>query len=183
MMNKIQQAFPSLSEKRRWWKKGYRLPPRYGLIILGGGLLMFAGDNRVLVATSGVVKPQEILVIFASFAGMISLIVAAAPVPARALWRRCYRLLIYPLYVAALFLILGTLVTFAGTLNLVLQQPAAHAYVNDVISFTQVNAELALSRPESVHKRHGLQDSPERVSRCPADSYTPRGIRHRLRST
>ena len=146
MLTKIKQAFSSsLSEKPRGWQKRFRLPPRYGLIILGSGLLMFGGSNRVITATSGVVKPQVVLVLFASFSGIISLIVAAAPVPARALWRRCYRLLMYPLYVAAVFLILGMLFTLAGTLNFALQRTAAQAYINDVISFTQVNAELVLA--------------------------------------
>jgi hypothetical protein len=142
MLTKIKQAFSSsLSEN----PKGYRLPPRYGLIILGSGLLMFGGINRVLSVTTDAVKPQVVLVLLASSGGMLSLILAAAPVPAHAVLRRCYRLLMYPLCTASVFLILGMLITFAGTLNLVLQRSAAHAYVNDVISFTQVNTELVLA--------------------------------------
>jgi hypothetical protein len=141
MITKIKQAISSLSENQ----KGYRLPPRYGLIILSSGLLMFAGSNRVPNATAGEIKPQVILVLLASFTAITGLILAAAPLPAPAVLRRWYRLFMYPLCVAAVFLILGMLVTFAGTLNLVLQRSPAQAYNNDVISFTQVNAELALA--------------------------------------
>jgi hypothetical protein len=145
MIANIKQAFSSPPQKPRRRQKGSTLPPRYGLIILGSGLLMFAGSSRVYTATAGVVKPQVALVLLASFAGVLSLIVAAAPLRAPAPWRRWYRLLMYPLCAAAVFLILGTLVTFAGTLNLALQRSAAQTYGNDVISFTQVNAELVLA--------------------------------------
>jgi hypothetical protein len=137
---------PSSSWWRRAWRKWQGVPPRYGLVILGSGLLMFAGSNRVIGATAGLIKPQVVLVVLASIAGLLSLIMAASsPFRAPPIWYRCYRWARYPIYTCGLYLILGTFVTFAGTLSLALQPTASQVYHNDVLSFTYVNAELVLS--------------------------------------
>lgn len=128
----------------RWWQRQHRLPPRYMLIVLGSGLLMFAGSNRVTGSTTGTVKPQVALVLLASLVGIVSLIVASAPISPPAIWYRWYKWLGYPILTGAVFLILGTLVVLAGTLSLALQHSAVQAYRNDVTSFTHVNAELVL---------------------------------------
>jgi hypothetical protein len=135
---------PSGSWWRRRWQGWQSLPPRYGLIILGGGLLMFAGSNRVTQATAGVVKPQEVVVVLAAIAGLLSLIAASAPFSAPRIWYRHYRWARYPIYCAGLFLMLGTFVTFEGTLSLSLS-PAAQVYQNDVLSFTHINSGLVLA--------------------------------------
>src|SRR5215472_6936794 len=122
---------PSDSWWRRRWQGWQSLPPRYGLIILGSGLLMFAGSNRVTQATVGVVKPQEVLVVLAVMAGLLSLIVASAPFSAPRIWHRHYSWARYPIYCAGVFLILGTFVTFEGTLSLSMS-PASQVYQNDV---------------------------------------------------
>ena len=133
---------------RSWWYSKWRLwqglSPRYGLIILGGSLLMFAGSNRVTGATNGIVKPQEILVMLAALAGLSSLIAAGAYFSAPRSWYRVYSWMRYPLYAVGLLLALGTLLTFAGTLELAVQ-PAAQVYENDVLAFTHVNAKLVLA--------------------------------------
>jgi hypothetical protein len=105
---------------------------------------MFAGSNRVTEATAGVVKPQEVAVVLAAMVGLLSLIAASAPFSAPQIWYRHYRWARYPIYCAGLFLILGTFVTFEGTLGLSLS-PASQVYHNDVLSFTHINAGLVLA--------------------------------------
>jgi hypothetical protein len=137
---------PSSSWWRRAWRKWQGAPTRYGLVIMGGGLLMFAGSNRVIGATAGLIKPQVVLVVLASIAGLVSLIIAASsPFRAPQTWYRHYRWVRYPIYTCGLYLILGTFVTFTGTLSLALQPTASQVYHNDVLSFTHINAELVLS--------------------------------------
>ncbi len=126
------------------WRMWKELPPRYGLIVAGSGLLMFAGSNRVTAATNGVVKPQEIVVVLAGLLGLSILVASGSSFSVPRSWYRYYAWLRYPLFAVGLFLFLGTLVTFAGTLELAIL-PTAHVYENDVLSFTHVNAELVLA--------------------------------------
>ncbi len=130
--------------QRRWFR-WRRLPLRYAAIVLGCGLLMFAGSSRVFGATPGTTKPQVALVLATALAGMASLIAAGMPISAPPAWKRLYRWLRALIYVAALLLMLGTFAVFAGTLALAIQYPASQTYVNDVISFTHVNAGLVLA--------------------------------------
>jgi hypothetical protein len=107
---------------------------------------MFAGSNRVIGATAGLIKPQVVLVLLATLIGVVSLIIAASSsFHAPQIWYRHYRWVRYPLYTCGLFLILGTFVTFTGTLGLALQPTASLVYHNDVLSFTHVNADLVLA--------------------------------------
>ena len=120
-------------------------PVRYGIIALSGGLLVLASAASVPLGPAARTPGRELLTVVAGAFGLLLSLVAAMPLSRpqasspRRLWRS--RLLLSVAVICAI----GTLVTFAGGAYTVLNAPASESYVTDIVSFTHMNAQLAMN--------------------------------------
>jgi hypothetical protein len=120
------------------------LPPRYGAIALGSGLLMLGCAASVPLGPAANTAGRESLTVVASAAGLLLLLAACLPLSVPEAWPRWYARLRHLALGVAGLLTLGSLVTFAGGVHLMAQGPA-QAYVTDIVSLTHTDTELFLS--------------------------------------
>lgn len=121
------------------------LPPRYGVIVLGSALLMFGSAASAPLGPQANAPWRELLAMLSAVGGLALVFGASLSTHAPARWRHWRAWSRRAALVAAPLLALGTLLTSAGAATLTLYAPAAQSYTTDIISFTHVNAELALA--------------------------------------
>jgi|GEM_PF-642728 hypothetical protein len=139
----IAYALATLKERIAWRRGG--LPMRYGGLITGSGLLMFASVASIPLGPWTNAPLRELLAVMSGAAGLACLMGSCLVVPVRAAWRRWYQRL-RPLTLAlALLLSVGTVVTFAGGVELITILPAPRTYFTDILAFSHMDAQLLLA--------------------------------------
>jgi glycosyl transferase family 87 len=120
------------------------MPPRYGLIALGSALLMIGSAAFVPLGPQANAPWRELVTLFTCAGGLALLFGASLTTPAPANLRRRNARWRHVALVVALPLTLGTLFVNSGSAALALYDPPSQSYVTDVVSFTALNAHLAL---------------------------------------
>ncbi len=121
------------------------LPPRYGVIALGSALLIIGSAICVPLGPQASAPWRELLAMLSAAGGLALVFGASLSTHAPVRWRHWRSLSRRVALVVAPLLALGTLLTNAGAATLSLFAPAAQSYTTDIISFSHVNAELALA--------------------------------------
>ncbi|MGO8947485.1 MAG: glycosyltransferase 87 family protein [Ktedonobacterales bacterium] len=123
-----------------------RLLGQYGLVVLGSGLLMLAGALFAPLGPESGTPVRGLATVLTGAASLGLLFSAGVQSPSRAAdWlRRCVWLRLLML-ILTLALALGSLVGLAGMTQLVLTAPPARSYFTDIVSLTDVEAELVVS--------------------------------------
>jgi hypothetical protein len=121
------------------------LPPRYGAVALGSGLLMLGSAVSVPLGPAASSAGRESVALVASATGLIALLAACLPFSAPAAWQRWYFRVRHLALGAAGLLTVGTLVMFAGGAYLMVQGSPSQAYATDIVSLTHTEAALLLA--------------------------------------
>ncbi len=126
------------------------MPARYGLLVLGSGLLMFGCAASAPLGVDALTVGRQALAVGASAVGLAALLASCLCIPTFTLLTRASHW--YTRFHGApialtltLILALGTVLTFTGAANLMLREPAQQAYQTDTISFADENARLLLA--------------------------------------
>lgn len=151
------EAFPITAESET-----IALPPRYGMIVLGSGLLMLASAASVPLGPAATTAGRELLTFLAAAAGILFLIRASMPVPVPRIWSRWFVRLRGGALALALLLAGGTLLTFAGGAYTALHAPVAQSYVTDIVSLTHEDAALMLAGRNPYTSDDGFRAALER---------------------
>src|SRR5258708_5111941 len=125
-------------------KLSLSLPPRYGMIVLGRGPLMLASAASVPLGPASTTVPRELLTFISAALGILLLLRASLAAPLPEPWRRWFVRWRWLVLAAALILILGTLVTFAGGATMILSSRGPQAYFPDIVALTPETPHLLL---------------------------------------
>jgi hypothetical protein len=135
-----------LARARGWRRPSQGMPARFGLVALGA-VLLWQGVNWTAFPDGKhgrmfQVLPGLVLV----FAAIACCVLAGTHVPLGwRLWRRYYARCGWVIAVLAILLSGLTLLAFDSALYNVLELPTRTVYINDVISFTHVDAQAVLA--------------------------------------
>ncbi len=170
------------SSGQTWRRRLARLlpimPTRYALVVVGGGLLVVASQGSDAIDGS-VPHDGLALVVFAATAlGFVCLLITASgpyTLHLPNLWGKGVKAFGLLTTALAALLAFGSVAALDGCIYLMQGIPLSHAYLNDVISFTYVNAKTALAGHNPYTDNSGFVEA---LRRFPAAGATPlrRGI-------
>ncbi|WIG58802.1 MAG: hypothetical protein OJF49_001548 [Ktedonobacterales bacterium] len=120
------------------------LPARYAAVAVGSALLIFASAAYVPAGPGSGAPLRGAITVLATALGLWLLIITSMPRQASRSIRRAYQRIRGLALGFALALVVCTLLAFMGYVAYTVAVPPSQGYQVDVISFTHVNAELAL---------------------------------------